>query len=243
MNPYFTAAIAAIAAVFGFLGPLVDFLGSFWEFIRERPGKVSGSADPMRVTFLTTRPEEIPTSAGLRADRFSATFLLVFAFLAIYAGGRLISSQPSGSQLALSAFLFGESAFLLLSSAWQWRRLANSEAGHPLDSCSAELVACGTHEMVSRECIRAMINIGAIRSAGIGISQEGARTVIQGGVGAWGESAMLRGRGSRVTITIDVAEGGEGCKLCICSESFRAEILDSKRNRRNIRNIVRILLS
>jgi hypothetical protein len=234
----------ALIALLAILAPLLGVFEKVAEIAASRAAKVSGPPSTVRATALQTQHEQLPSQAGLRFDRILGGLFLLFSAYLGWAGYRLALGQaaadPSLPQRLLGAALICEATLLAAPGIWHSLRLRNATEGRPLNYCQAEIELTGTRNQVTRECLHAMIGIGAIRAVGSTVSDEQDRVTIQGGTGSWGAWPQ-RGRGNEVTIKVITIKRG-AFRVHIQSASYRAAMFDSYRNSRNIRNILRLLL-
>jgi len=234
----------AFIALLGILAPLIGILEKVVDIVASRAQKISGPQSTASVRALQTQDELPPTQASLRVDRIlGAVVVLLSVYLAL-TGYHLAlgqsSADPSWSQRLLGTALISEGILLVVPGIWHSLRLVHAKEGEPLNSCKAEIELTGTRDQVTRECLHAMMGIGAIRAVGSMVANEQNTVTIQGGTGSWGGWPQ-RGRGNQVTITVSTVKRGT-FRVLIQSASYRAAVLDSYQNSRNIRNIVRLLL-
>ncbi len=234
----------AYIALLGILAPLIGFFEKVAEIFASRAEKISGPPSTICTRALQTHDEQLPNQASLRSDRILGGAVLLFSAYLAWAGYRLaLGHSPAAPPLPerlLGAALICEGILLAVPGIWNSLRLAHAAAGSPLNSCEAEIELTGTRDQVTRECLHAMIGIGAIRAAGSSVSSQQDQLTIQGGTGSWGAWPQ-RGRGNQVTITATTIRRGT-FRIQVQSASYRAAVFDSYRNSRNIRNIVRLLL-
>jgi hypothetical protein len=234
---------ATVTALLGVLGALFGLLQNLSGMLQSRVRVVPEPVGALRVVGLQTRSEALPSKVGLRVDRvFSGVFVLISPYFAWtgyeLAIGRTTASGPEWLQRSTGVVMVCEGIFFAVAGGWHSWRLRNAAEGVPLHACSAELKLSGSRPEVIRACLHAMAGIGAIREAGSSLSSEWPDTVVlQGGTGAWPE----RGRGNRVTIELRAAKQGS-FQVEVHGESFRAALLDSYKNSRNVRNIIQQLL-
>jgi hypothetical protein len=156
------------------------------------------------------------------------------------------SSSASGDMwlnLTVSLVLAVEGVALLVSGGQQLWRLRGASPGEPLVSCEAGLESTLPQDELAQKCISAMLSIKALNASGSSsILTDGKCVTIHGGTRAW----ATRGRGSRISIVVDQADGEHNgspiSRVQISSGCYRAQILDTFKVRRNVRNIFNQLL-
>jgi len=245
MNASVAAVFAFLTAAFGLLAPATEAARQIRESIQSARADKAAEADGVIHAYaLRTEEVNLPDRESLRNSNFSGYVVTGYGAVLLWPGAYFSLIRESGggtAQLVFGVFLICESLYLMLSGARHCLRLRNAVPGRPLDCCTAELRIHGSREQVLRACLRAMMKIGAIRSSGSSVKTELNRITVQGGTGAWGSSARGQGRGSRITIQIE-SPGQGAFSLAIRSESYGAEMLDSYRNRKNVRQLVCALL-
>ena len=164
----FKMSSPACIALLGILAPLVGFFEKVAEIFASRAEKISGPSSTVCTRALQTHDEQLPNQASLRSDRVLGGAVLLFsaylrgpgtAGLGAFAGRRAAAGASPGRRPDLRRGTAGGTGI------WNSLRLAHAAAGSPLNSCEAEIELTGTRDQVTRECLHAMIGIGAIRAA------------------------------------------------------------------------------
>jgi hypothetical protein len=242
-----------LSTLVGLASGIVTILQGAFDFMRSRVRAVPPSAKPWKPTALITPEIGLPTAETYRWDFKMSIFLMAFsplvAFWGVYTCVYARSFSPAWPAYAGGTALVGEAALLAATGARQFQRVRRRDPDMPLNHSHAELTLEGPRSEIRQACIRAMLSIGALGTPGSQITtskekgNSAGKDVLQGGTGRWSSA----GRGSRVTVTVDAAGRLHGdialFKVDVSSESYRADLFDSYRNKRNTRNVVRQLLN